>query len=311
MSHQFESGFFVHTPAWHRLGKVLDNPPSTQQAIIDAGLDWQVLKQPIYRRDANTFLEVSTHKALVRSTDQRQLGVVSNHYNPLQNVDAFKWFDILLHEGEVTLDAAGSLKDGKRIWILAKINLHPIEIQDGDAIQPYLLLHNSHDGSTAIWLHFTPVRVVCWNTLTWATAKRYEDEKNHKALHIRHNSNINEKLNLAHQALDLARQTLKSSIVEYRAMANKSITTELFEMYLSNIFEMEEPSNHKAYELIQENFEAGRGNKGSTLWDAYNGFTEWLDHQRGKNEYSRLESAWFGESARLRTKAHNAALALL
>ena len=311
MSHEFESGFAVNIPAWHKLGKVLNNPPTTEQAIIDAGLDWQVLRETIYRQEEDGYQEVSSHKALIRDKDRRLLGVVSNFYQPLQNIDAFKWFDILLHEGEVNLETAGSLKQGKRVWILAKINMNPVEIQDGDAICPYLLLHNSHDGSTAIWIQFTPVRVVCWNTLSWAAASRFQDEKNQKALRIRHNSNIEEKLNIAHQSLDLAKQIFNQSIDEYSAMARKSITQELFELYLSNIFEIEDPTEHRAFPLIQENFESGKGNQGNSLWDAYNGFTEWLDHQRGKSDISRLESAWFGDSYRLRIKAHNAALALL
>jgi phage/plasmid-like protein (TIGR03299 family) len=311
MAHEFESGFFVQQPAWHQLGKVLDNPPTTEQAIIEAGLDWKVLEEPIYRIEKDGLVRIPTHKSLVRDRDRKLLGVVSNAYHPLQNSEAFKWFDILLHEGEVTLEAAGSLKRGKRIWILAKIHMNPVEIQAGDAIQPYLLLHNSHDGSTAIWIQFTPIRVVCWNTLSWAAASRYEDEKNRKAFRIRHNSNIEEKLALAQQALDLARQTFDTAIDDYKAMAFKPITKELFELYLANIFELETPRDNKAFPLIQENFEAGRGNQGKSLWDAYNGFTEWLDHQRGKSEVSRLESAWFGDSARLRIKAHREALALL
>ena len=311
MSHEFESGFFVQQPAWHQLGKVLNNPPTTEQAIIEAGLDWKVLEEPIYRIEKDGLVRIPTHKSLVRDRDRKLLGVVSNAYHPLQNSEAFKWFDMLLHEGEVTLEAAGSLKRGKRIWILAKIHMNPVEIQTGDAIQPYLLLHNSHDGSTAIWIQFTPIRVVCWNTLSWATASRYEDEKNRKAFRIRHNSNIEEKLTFAQQALDLARQTFNTAIDEYKAMAFKPITSELFELYIGNIFDSENPTENKAFPLIKENFEAGRGNQGKTLWDAYNGLTEWLDHQRGKSEVSRLESAWFGDSARLRIKAHREALALL
>jgi phage/plasmid-like protein (TIGR03299 family) len=311
MSHEFESGFFVQEPAWHRLGKVLNNPPTTEQAIIEAGLDWQVLDEPIYRIEKDGIVEISTHKSLIRDQDRQLLGVVYNAYHPLQNSEAFKWFDILLHEGDVILEAAGSLKRGNRIWILAKIRMNPVEIQESDAIQPYLLLHNSHDGSTAIWIQYTPIRVVCWNTLSWAAASRYEEEKNRKAFRIRHNSNIEEKLTLAQQALDLARQTFDTAIDEYKAMAFKPITRELFELYIANIFEIETPRDNKAFPLIQENFEAGRGNQGKSLWDAYNGFTEWLDHQRGKSEVSRLESAWFGNSARLRIKAHREALALL
>jgi phage/plasmid-like protein (TIGR03299 family) len=311
MAHQFETGFFVHQPAWHRLGKVLNNPPTTEQAIIDAGLDWTVLEEPIYRIRREGIVEVSTHKSLVRDRDEKLLGIVSKAYHPLQNKQAFNWFDPLLHEGDVTLEAAGSLKGGKRIWVLAKIQMQPLEIQDGDTIQPYLLLHNSHDGSTAIWIQFTTIRVVCWNTLSWAASSRYNDEKNHKALRIRHHSNISEKLTVAQQALDLARQTFSYAVDEYKAMAQKPISSELLELYIGNILQSDDPTEHKAFPCILANFEEGRGNQGKTLWDAYNGFTEWLDHQRGKSEVSRLESAWFGGSARLRAKAHREALALL
>jgi phage/plasmid-like protein (TIGR03299 family) len=274
-------------------------------------LDWQVLAEPIYRIEKEGIQEIPTHKSLIRDRDRQLLGVVSNAYHPLQNSEAFQWFDILLNESDVTLEAAGSLKRGKRIWILAKILMNAVEIQDGDAIQPYLLLHNSHDGSTAIWIQFTPIRVVCWNTLSWATASRFKQEKNPKAFRIRHNSNIDDKLALAQQALNLARQTFNTAIDEYKAMVLRFINKELFELYLANVLETETPRDHKAFSLIQENFEAGRGNRGKSLWDAYNGFTEWLDHQRGKSEVSRLESAWFGDSARLRIKAHREALALL
>lgn len=311
MAHEFESGFFVNQPAWHRLGKLLNNPPTTEQAIIEAGLDWKVEEEPLYRIEKDGLVKIPTHKSLIRDWDRQLLGVVSNGYHPLQNSEAFKWFDILLHEGDVSLEAAGSLKRGKRIWILAKIQMNPIEIQQEDAIQPYLLLHNSHDATGAIWIQFTPIRVVCWNTLSWATASRYKDEKNRKAFRIRHNSNIEEKLAFAQRALNLSRQMFDTAIEEYKAMALKPMTSELLELYLANIFESDNVRENRAFPLIQSNFETGRGNQGQTLWDAYNGFTKWLDHQRGKSEVSRLESAWFGDSVRLRNKAHLEALALV
>jgi hypothetical protein len=115
MSHEFDSGFLVQNPAWHRLGKVLENPPTTERAIVEAGLNWTVLEEPIYRIEKEGLVEISTHKSLIRNRDRQLLGVVSNAYHPLQNSEAFKWFDFLLHEGEVTLEAAGSLKRGKRI----------------------------------------------------------------------------------------------------------------------------------------------------------------------------------------------------
>lgn len=166
MTHQFESGFFVNQGAWHGLGTVLDNPPTTAQAITDAGLDWQVNEQPIYTQSQHGLSPVTSHKSLVRSTDHQLLGIVSKQYQPLQNHDAFSWFDFLLHDGDVSLETAGSLKDGKRIWILAKINQSPIDILHDDPVEPYLLLSNSHDATSAVWIQFTPIRVVCQNSAT-------------------------------------------------------------------------------------------------------------------------------------------------
>ena len=310
MSHQFESGFFVNQPAWHQLGTVLHNPPTTEQAIKEAGLDWKVLEEPIYKLEKQSPVIIPSYKSLIRESDRSVLGVVTQYYHPLQNDKAFSWFDFLLHEGNVTLEAAGSLKGGKRIWVLAKIN-QQAEITDGDAVNPYLLLHNSHDGSTAVWIQFTPIRVVCWNTLSWAASSRHQDEQIGKAIRIRHSSSIHSQLAIAQEALDFARQTFAYTIADYRAMAQKSMSRKLFELYLEKVLGTESPTSTRAYPQIEANFLEGRGNQGKTLWDAYNGVTEWLDHQRGRSPKTRLESAWFGQSARIRTKAHEAALALL
>ncbi len=108
MAHQFESGFFVGHGAWHGLGTVLDHPPTTAKAIADAGLDWQVNEQAIYTQSVHGLSPVSTHKSLVRSSDYQLLGIVSQQYQPLQNQDTFSWFDFLLHDGDVSLEAAGN-----------------------------------------------------------------------------------------------------------------------------------------------------------------------------------------------------------
>lgn len=164
MTHEFESGFFVGQSAWHSLGTVLDNPPTTAIAISKAGLNWQVEEKPIFFDPDQT--EITNYKALVRSSDRSVLGVVSQGYEVLQNQEAFSWFDFLIHEGDVSLEAAGSLKGGKRIWVLAKINNLCIDVVSEDSVLPYLLLSNAHDGTMAIWINFTPIRVVCQNSAT-------------------------------------------------------------------------------------------------------------------------------------------------
>lgn len=311
MSHEFESGFFANEPAWHRLGTVLENPPTIQQAIIESGLDWTVLKEPIYRMVEGQPQEIKTHKHLVRDTDQSVLGVVSNRYTPLQNHQAFGFFDFLLHEGSVTLEAAGSLKKGRKVWVLARINESGLDIQHGDEVRPYLLLHNSHDGSGAVWIQFTPIRVVCQNTLSWAASSRHEDEAAKKAIRIRHTASIQEQLAIAKQTLEFSKQQFSQTIAGYRRMAMKPVTGSLLRDYVAQVLETDSPTQTTAWKSIVENFAAGRGNQGLSLWDAYNGVTEWIDHQRGRSEATRLESAWFGSGANLRDKAHLEALALL
>ena len=122
MSHEFESGFFVSQPAWHGLGSVLNNPPSIASAIEEASLDWQVEEEPIFFGQGEELKQIESHKSLIRSTDRKVLGVVSQSYQPLQNIDAFNFFDFLIHDNDVSLEAAGSLKEGKRVWVLAKVN---------------------------------------------------------------------------------------------------------------------------------------------------------------------------------------------
>ena len=308
MSHHFESGFFVNQGAWHGLGKILDHPPTTAQAIADAGLDWQVKEQPIYTQSNSGLSPVTSHKSLVRSTDHQVLGIVSQQYKPLQNQDAFSWFDFLLHDNDVALESAGSLKDGKRVWILAKIAQSPTDIVKNDPVEPYLLLSNSHDGSSAIWIMFTPIRVVCQNTLSYALSGRNKSEDRGRAFRIRHQGDIQSKLNQAQIALNFARQSFITATEEYKAMAAYSINQADLDLYLSLVLDTDTPQTTRAYPQIVANFERGRGNQGSSLWDAYNGVTEWLDYQRGNSDSKRLESTWFGSSAKTRILAHQSAL---
>jgi phage/plasmid-like protein (TIGR03299 family) len=310
MAHQFESGFFVAQGAWHGLGTVLDHPPTTARAIALAGLDWQVNEQAIYTQSLHGLSSVSTHKSLVRSSDYQLLGIVSQQYQPLQNQDAFSWFDFLLHDGDVSLEAAGSLKQGKKVWILAKVNGLTTDILHDDAVEPYLLLSNSHDGSTAIWIQFTPIRVVCSNTLSYALSRSENDRLSNRAFRIRHQGNLQAKLSQAQLALDFARQRFALATQEYQAMARYRLNQAALDLYLSEILNTETPQTTRAYPQIVANFLEGRGNKGRTLWDAYNGVTEWLDHQRG-SDANRLDSSWFGASSKTRQLAHHTALSLI
>ena len=168
MAANVETMFYTRTAPWHGLGTRVLEAPTSSAALSLAGLDWRVIQKPVLTEDG---LFISGFKATVRDRDNQVLGVVSDRYKVVQNEDAFAFTDELLGEG-VTYETAGSLQNGRRTWILAKLPQR--YIISGDEIDPYLVFMNSHDGTGAIKAAMTPIRVVCQNTLNLAlsTARR-------------------------------------------------------------------------------------------------------------------------------------------
>lgn len=168
MAASVESMFYVRKAPWHGLGTMVMEAPTSAEALSLAGLDWKVVQKELVTDDGTP---VPGFKANLRETDNQVLGVVTDRYKVVQNEDAFAFTDSLLGEG-VTYETAGSLQNGRRTWMLAKL---PTKyIISGDEITPYLVFMNSHDGTGAIKAAMTPIRVVCQNTLNLAlsTAKR-------------------------------------------------------------------------------------------------------------------------------------------
>ena len=168
MAANVETMFYTRTKPWHGLGTMVEKAPTSEAALELAGLDWQVVQKKLVTDGG---IEVPGFKANLRETDNQVLGVVSDRYKVVQNADAFSFTDALLGEG-VTYETAGSLQNGRRTWILAKLPTR--YIISGDEITPYLVFMNSHDGSGSIKAAMTPICVVCQNTLNLAlsTAKR-------------------------------------------------------------------------------------------------------------------------------------------
>ena len=168
MAANVETMFYTRTAPWHGLGTRVLEAPTSSAALSLAGLDWRVIQKPVLTEDG---LFISGFKANVRDRDNQVLGVVSDRYKVVQNEDACAFTDELLGEG-VTYETAGSLQNGRRTWILAKLPQR--YIISGDEIDPYLVFMNSHDGTGAIKAAMTPIRVVCQNTLNLAlsTARR-------------------------------------------------------------------------------------------------------------------------------------------
>lgn len=162
MAANVETMFSVRETPWHGLGVIIQDAPTSKEAIKLAGLDWKVIQHDVCEKDSGIILP--GYKANIRDTDGKVLGLVTNKYRVVQNEDAFAFTDALLGEG-VKYETAGSLASGKRVWMLAR--LEGTKITD-EMVDPYLVFTNSHDGTGAVHVAITPVRVVCQNTLNLA-----------------------------------------------------------------------------------------------------------------------------------------------
>jgi len=192
MSANVETMFYVRQKPWHGLGTEVREAPASADALIYAGLDWEVIQKDVYAGDGSL---ISGYKANTRNTDNAMLGIVSDRYKVVQNEDAFRFTDDLLGAG-VTYETAGALQGGRKVWMLARMP-HRYIIA-GDEIAPYLVVMNSHDGSSGIKVAMTPIRVVCQNTLNLAlnSAKRIWTTK--------HTENVMSRVHEARETLALA-----------------------------------------------------------------------------------------------------------
>ena len=213
MAANVESMFWTgRTAPWHGLGIGVENAPDSKEALELAGLNWRVEQKPIYTSSGTL---IDGYKANVRDTDQSVLGVVSNRYRIVQNEEAFAFTDKLLGEG-VKYETAGSLQNGKRIWLLARL---PHEyIIGGEQISPFLVFTNTHDGSGAIKTALTPVRVVCQNTLNLALSSA------NRSWSMIHTGDVSGKLDEARETLQLANKYMVELGKEFNNLQSKKLS---------------------------------------------------------------------------------------
>ncbi len=212
MAANVETMFYVRETPWHGLGTRVLEAPSSQEALRLSGLDWNVIQEPIYTKENE---RIPSYKANVRDSDRKTLGVVTDRYKVIQNTEAFAFTDALLGEG-VRYETAGSLQDGKRIWLLAHM---PHEyIIGGEHISPYLVFTNTHDGSGAVRVAVTPVRVVCSNTLNLALAQAK------RSWSMIHTGNVQGKLEEAKETLLMAREYMDELGKEFENLRKKELS---------------------------------------------------------------------------------------
>lgn len=235
MTANVETMFYTREKPWHGLGTMVAEAPNSKDALRLAGLNWKVLQKPVYTENEEL---VQGYKANVRDTDRKVLGVVTDRYKVIQNEEAFAFTDTLLGEG-VRYETAGSLQEGRRVWMLARL---PREfIIGGERISPYMVFSNTHDGSGAVKTALTPIRVVCNNTLNLAlrTAKR--------SWSMIHTGDISGKIEEAKNTLLLADEYMTALGQEFENLRKIKLSEKQVLDYIKILLPMEEN-----YSLLQK-----------------------------------------------------------
>lgn len=255
-------------------------------------------------------------KAVVRTSDMSVLGNVGQRYEIVQNKDLFSFFNPVIEGGYATIETAGSLREGRRVWMLAKILGTDAEIVPGDPVSAYFMLSGTHDGTGPCQVGRTGVRVVCQNTLSQAHRNGKDS-----LLKVRHTKNANYALQQIGELLDKERMEFALNVEQMKTLARKSVTGETLKAFIREVFELEIGKRalknaDKPFEKLEAKiiplFENGKGNTlagaRGTLWAAYNAVTEYHTWEHGRNTDNRLESLWFGEKKATNNRAFEVAL---
>ena len=313
---------------WHGLGVRVEGRAMTAAEAIDAaGLGWEVGTTELYtNRTGSTnpagrlygsfYEKVDGKVATIREDTQRLLGIVSDRYHVVQNTSAFDAFDAVVGAGDAIYHTAGSLWGGRKVWILAHMGNGEYQLDNGDQLESYILLDNSHDGSSALRMRMTPIRVVCSNTLASAT-------RGEATFAARHTSGITSRVSEARDLLGLNKAFMERFLGQCNDVATKAFTAPQMESLTYKLLgldtdkKMGEQRGVRSVhgEKMVDLFWNGRGNAGETRWDAVNAVTEFLDYERGSRALNsvgstdemavsrRMDNSWFGNGAAMRTKA--------
>jgi len=331
MPAEVESMFYVGEVPWHGLGKPIPEGKklSISEGIQASNLDWEVGLFPLsigagnvlHWRDgeiiegdpiADELVGTKVKRySTVRLTDNAILGNVGPTWRPLQNQQAFDFFQPFLEAGEAELHTAGSLYGGAKVWVLAKLNRDPIEVAKDDPIVKFILLSNSHDGTTSIRVGFTPIRTVCANTLAMAHNNEFS-----QLIRVRHTGQTEDTLEKVRELMDTANARFEATAEQYKILANSNVANNKdLVNYIKIVLNAKENAKGEIptrslniIASIVESFEGGGeiGDlmpKGSTWWRAYNAINTRLNHTAGRSRETRMGSLWFGNNANINAMA--------
>lgn len=308
MAHEIESVngkvqmAYAGAVPWHGLGVKVPADLTPEQMLEAAGLNWTVEKIPAFAEVGGKQVKIG-QSALVRSFDDKILDVVSDDWNPVQNDDAFDFFNEFVAAGDMEMHTAGSLKGGQIVWGLAKVK-ESFELFKGDQIDSYLLFSNFHKYGFSTDVRFTPIRVVCNNTLTLSLNSKVE-----RMVKISHRKafnpdNVKDMLGIA-----------TDKLAKYKEMAqflgSKKAKNENIVEYFKRVFPVTGSNENKQKEISKNaqtaleilHTQPGAEYAEGTWWQPFNAVTYLTDHLAGRSVDTRLTSAWYGYNKGLKTKA--------
>lgn len=309
MSHELEfvngqaSMAYTGDVPWHGLGVKVSNDLTPAQMLEAAGLDWRVNTQPCFTMIDDKRVKINK-QALIRDRDGEILDIISDDWKPMQNEDAFAFFNDFVAAGDMSMETAGSLKGGKIVWALAAVK-ESFELFGGkDKVDAYLHFTNPHSYGQSIDVRFTPIRCVCWNTVT--ASLNYQSKNMVKVSHRREFDPelVKETLGVAKHKLNLYKEMAEH-------LSQKRYTNESIVEYFTRVFPVMSSKEETKKELsksaklamevihTQPGSEFGEG----TWWQGFNAVTYMTNHLIGRSNDTRLQSTWYGANKNLNQKA--------
>jgi len=318
MSHLVQTMAYVGATPWHGLGNRLAEHQPLEVWAEAAGMNWRIEETDVMFRvgthDLDPIKSFPEQKVLYRSDNNKPLSTVSKKYQVVQPAEILDFYRDLVQVGGYQLETAGVLKEGRKLWALARTGQSTM-LKGGDEVRGYLLLATACDGTLATTAQFTSVRVVCNNTLQIALGR------NRGAVKVPHRSQFDPRA--VKEELGIAISSWDGFMANMHQLADRKVSQAETERFFQRLFTYAsaKPSdnpkmNERGLKAVANLFEGnGRGatleSAAGTAWGLVNSVTEYVDHQqRARNAGNRLDSAWFGAGAILKQRAWDAALEL-
>ena len=295
---------------WHGLGSEVPDDLTAEQFMKKAGLDWEVEKRDMFINSFGSDQKIEGRAALVRKSDEKILDVIGKNWEPVQNHEAFNFFEDYIKAGDMSMHTAGSLKGGRMTWALAKTN-EAFELHDGDVTENFFLFTNPHQYGKSITIRMTPIRVVCQNTLTLSLS---QDKKSDQMVTLNHRTpfvaaDVKDHLGIAREKMAEYKEMAQFlSSVRYTKQDAMQYFNEVYGKKSTERMRWGTTSRNAANALDVMHTQPGAQFGEGTYWQLFNTVTYMADHLQGRSPDNRMQSSWYGKNRRTKLNALGKAL---